>query len=329
MKLFSKRNKIDNNRLEFYKSRPVSSRETDFYHERRKRVTEIVSSNVRTRLVSLIKFLTNSDSFLEKYVLIDDREDKIHYLNKRFVDDFSESELGYKFSDSFAFYPFNFKGEQIINGENKQSKIYNDYYLFDLIETIILFSKESQRKDVTNRIKQILEEEKTGFSIMESIITRDSGEDLKSISAQLKDQKLSSKINSYYSFFEDDDFVNASKISSEILNIIISDERKAKRKTIDATWKKISKSIVDNSKIEEFEKILSESSKICQSINNNIFDIRHSEKDRVKVSNEFVYKMASYYNIALIEVILTSLKTISFLQRIGKRSKQNILKIIK
>lgn len=308
MKLFSKRNKIDESRLEFFRSRPVSPRDSDFHYERRKRVTEIVNSNARIRLVSLVKFLTSSDSFLEKYILIDDRKDKIHYLNKSFIDDFSESELGYKYSDFFTFYPFSFKGELVAKTESTQGKIYNDYYLFDLIETIILFSKENQRQDVTSRIRQIIEEEKTGFSIKESLITRDSGEDLKSISAQLKDQKLAFKINSFYSFLENEDFINASKISSEILNIVISDEKKAKKKTINATWKKVSKSVVDNSKTDEFENILSEASKICQSINNSIFDIRHSEKDRVKVSNEFVYKMSCYYNIALIEVILTSLK---------------------
>lgn len=308
MKLFSKRNKKGESRLEFYRPRAISSGESSFYRERQKRISELVSPNVRTRLVSLIKFLTSSDTFLEKYILIDNRKDKIHYLNKRLIDDFSESELGYKFSIFFTFYPFNFSGKLISENEEKEELLYDDYILFDLLETVILFSKKTQRKDVIQKIKKILEEEKTGFSIKESIITRDSGEDLKSISLQLKDQKLSLKINSYYSFIREGDFLNASKISSEILSIVISDEVQDKKKTMKNTWKKISKSIVNNSKKEDLEKILNEVSKICNLINNSISDIRHSEEDRIKVSNEYIYKMSCYYNISLVEVILTSLK---------------------
>lgn len=314
MKLFSKRNKRDNFTSTIYKAGQSISRDGDFFSRRQKRAFEFINSNARTRLISLIKFLTSSDTFLEKYILVDNRKEKIHYLNKKLLDDFSESELGYKFSNHFDFYPFKFKSQTIKIQENQTDiAVFDDYVLFDLLETTILFSKKKQRKNVITRIAGILREEETGFFIKENLITKDGGEDLKNISIQLKDKKLSSKINSFYSFLNENDFINASKISAEILNIVISDEKQTKKKTIEHIWKNVSKSIISNeiekSKLEnELITIIDDISNVCKTLNNRIYDVRHSEKDRIKISNEYFYKLICSYNISLIEVILTSLK---------------------
>lgn len=314
MKLFSKRNKRDNSTTGLYRQGQIISRDNDFYSRRQKRGYEFINSNARTRLISLIKFLTSSDTFLEKYILVDNRKEKIHYLNKKLLDDFSESELGYKFSNHFDFYPFKFKLQNIKIPENQTDlSVYDDYVLFDLLETSILFSKEKQRKNVIDRIANVLKEEETGFFIKENLITKDGGEDLKNISIQLKDKKLSAKINAFYSFLNDNDFINASKISAEILNIVISDEKETKKKTIENIWKSVSKSIISNDiekiKLEnELITIIDNISNVCKTLNNRIYDVRHSEKDRIKINNEYFYKLICNYNISLIEVILTSLK---------------------
>lgn len=314
MKLFSKRNKnlghIYRRNESFYSANPLRRHTYRNFDDNK----ELVNKNARSRLVSIIKFFTSSDNFLEKYILVDDRKGKIHYFNKKLLDDFSESELGYKFSDNFVFYPFAFLGNKIpVDEEETMKELFNDYLLFDLLETMILFSSKKKRGEVIFRINKILQEEKTGFVISKNIITKDSGEDLRSIVNQLKDNKLSSKIVSYYDFFANKDYINACKVSADIVNIILSDESIQKKKAIKNLQKEISSSIVINSKekdkrITEFENIISEYLKNINSLNNGVFDVRHSEKDRIEVSNEYLYKLICSANISFVELALTSLK---------------------
>ncbi len=315
MKLFSKRNKRDGFASNFYRSSTVNNRDSRIGYLNRQKRNEIINSQTRIRLVSLLKFISSSDLFLEKYILIENRKDKAHYFNKKLIDDFSESELGYRFSDSFDYYPFKFKGESVVSNDEKQimEDVYDDFILFDLLEATILFSKANQRKDVINRINNIFKEEKINYYIKEDLITKNEGEDLRNIASQLKDVKLSEKINSYYSFFDEDDYINASKISAEILGLIFSDETESKKNVIDGLKKDLVSLIVVNTdekekREAEFMVIISDMAKTCQTLNNSIFDVRHSEKDRIKVSNEYFYKLICNYNISLIELLLTSLK---------------------
>lgn len=307
MKLFSKRNDKYQERYFFsYKDRLTSN-----YNGK----TEIVSQKTRTRLVSLVRFLTSSDHFLEQYILIDNKKEKIHYFNQILLDNFSEAELGYKFSAYFRFFPFLFKKtevKQLRNSEGEE-ECYDDYVLFDLLETTILFSKLKSRNDVIQRINEILTEEKTGFCISKNLITKEGGDDLKNISPQLKDNQLKLKINAYFDFFEKDEFINAAKISADIINIVFSDEKSDKKSIIINLTKEISRQVVNNKqekikRASEFEDILNNFLKISNTLNNQIYDIRHSEKDRILVTNDFLYKMICVNNISLIEFVLTSLK---------------------
>ncbi|MCC6520771.1 hypothetical protein IT403_02185 [Candidatus Nomurabacteria bacterium] len=315
MKLFSKRNKRDSN-SDLYRPSLSQNRDSRFsYLNRQKRRNEIISSQTRIRLVSLLKFVSSSDLFLEKYILIENRKDKLHYFNNKLLDDFSESELGYRFSDSFNYYPFKFKGEFIESNDDKQTveEVYDDFILFDLLEATILFSMASQRQEVIKRINNIFHEEKISYYIKENLITKNEGEDLRNISILLKDVKLSSKINSYYNFFDEDDYINAAKISAEILSIIFSDDSESKNTVMDKLKKDLAGSIVVNTdekvkREEEFFVIISNISTMCHTLNNGIFDVRHSEKNRIKVSNEYLYKLICNYNISLVELLLTSLK---------------------
>lgn len=309
MKLFSKRN---DRHLERY-STHYRDRLNSPYPGRK---TEIVSQKTRTRLISLVKFLTSSEHFLEKYILIDNKQDKIHYFNQNLLDNFSEAELGYKFSFYYKFYPFTFKKTERVASRDSETEIeecFDDYALFDLLETTILFSKLKVRDDVIQRINEILIEEKTGFCISKNLITREGGDDLKNISPQLKDEQLRSKINSYFDFYSKNEFTNAAKISADILNIVFSDEKRSKKSTIESLTEEVSTQIVNNKqekqkRISEFTLILNDLLKQSNVLNNQIYDIRHSEKDRISTTNDFLYKMICVNNIALIEFVLTSLK---------------------
>ena len=75
----------------------------------------------------------------------------------------------------------------------------------------------------------------------------------------------------------------------------------------------ISNQVVNNQKektkrVTEFTEILNGLLVQSNKLNNQIYNIRHSEKDRISTNNDFLYKMICVNNISLIEFVLTSLK---------------------
>lgn len=314
MRLFSKRNKP---------STELQTRDRYFDTNRSriptriiKRRQELLSEEARNRIVSQIHFVSHGKDFLESYILADDRNDKTICLNSNLLDNFSLAELGYKFSVYFKYRKgFQFIGSQVSDDEEQSVvTIYDDYKLFDLIETIILFAKEGCREDLILRINKIFQEEKINWKIIRHLITKDTGENLSDMINQLKDPKLVSKLKAFYDFYENEDYINSAKVSADILNIIFSDFLQGNKKT---KIEQIKNNIVDlvvvnekeiDQKKKEMKDYLQELLVSSKNLNNNIFDIRHSEKSTIKISNPFIYKLISNNNISLVEFVLTSLK---------------------
>jgi hypothetical protein len=183
-----------------------------------------------------------------------------------------------------------------------------------LIEAIILFSKAEKRSEVIDRINDIFLEEKASYKISKNIIIKNEGEDLGAIKNQIADDKLRFKISSFYKFYQIKDYINAAKISAEIVGIIYSDDSNDKKSTIDNIYESLADSVVVNGKEsekrkKEFKKVLQEYSRVANSLNNRIYDVRHSEKDRVKISNDFIYKLIALQNMSIVEFTITSLKS--------------------
>lgn len=317
MRFFSKRNKIPiygyRHDLSTIPSSSSFARRGSFFAERAKRQKEILNLECRNRLLAQIKFIASTQDFLEKYILVEDKGEKIFFINQKMFDDFSIAELGYKFSGSINLRTLDFK-KIVLNSENNgEVSYYDDFILFDFIETIILFTQKKKRGEIIQRFNTILKEEQMEYSIKESLITKDTGDDLKNISNQLKDEKLQKKIKSYFDFFENEDFLNAAKVSADIVSIIFSDHSKKKQETIEALCKKISGKLVINDdnkpeRITEMQKMLNGQLSMVTTLNNGIFDIRHSEDNRVRVSNNYVYKTVCLTSIALVELVLVTLK---------------------
>ena len=313
MKLFSKRNKLNLDYLQ--RDNSFSTQRHKLSPQFLKRKQELVNEEARSRLVSQIQFLSSSKIFLEAYILSEDKEKKKFTLSQTLLDNFSLSELGYKFSKVLKFRDLEIIGIQIGDDEAETMvTIYDDYKLFDLIETIILFSKEDKRKEVISRIDKIFSEEACNWKIIKHLITRNTGENLSDITNQLKDDKLADKLRAYDDFYENDDYVNSAKISADILNIIFSDFlQNNKKKQIESIKENIVNLVVDNvegknEKKEEMKEYIEQLLINSKNLSNNIFDVRHSEKHTIKIKNPYIYKLISQNNMSLIEFVVTSLK---------------------
>ena len=307
MKLFSKRNKLPRHHSERFQSSYTSQN-----------YLELINPEARNRLISEIKFLTSVNDFLEWFILFENQKENKIILDQQKVDNFSLSELGYEMSEFFDFEDFAIKKQERLvrrpDGESTKKDYFDDYKLFDLAEMIILFAEDQKRDEVIIRLNSILSEEGSDYKIVDFLITKDTGEGIQSIATLLKDSNLRSKINTYYDFEESDDFINAAKISADILNIIFSDYIKNnKKKEVENTITEVVNSLVEKGTDEAAKKkrliaYIDDLSQISKKLSNDIYDIRHSEKSTIRVSNSYMYKLIANNNINLAELVITTLR---------------------
>ena len=306
MKLFSKR----------HSERRVGPDRISYRH--RVRQNELMSTEARNRILAEIKFLSSSDDFLEWHILFEDKREKpsVIYYDEAKIDDFCLAELGYRMSDIFRFDQFDMQqSKQTIRYASDDSDpelYYDDYRLFDLAEITILFSKATERDKVKARINSILKEEETDFEIVEHLITRRNGDDLRGMMGVIKDEHLKTKLERFYEYYSRKDYINAAKSSADIINIVYSDEvQSGKKKQIEAMKVKLSKNLIsDNSKDkkERMSKHLDGALRLARSMNNDFYDVRHTERSTLKPHGDNIYKLVATQNLIIIELTLTGLK---------------------
>lgn len=307
MKLFSKRNRLSQEYND-------TSRYTSRYSLKKR---ELVSPEVRNRISAEIKFLASSNDYFEWFILFENQKKNKIFLDQAQVDNFSLAELGYRMSDYFKLE--NFKIIEVdkevfspTRDESRREKYFDDYKLFDLAETVILFSKSDKRQDVIKRFNLIFQEENADFQIVEHLITRKTGETLASLSSILKDEELKSKIILYFQLIKSQDFKVAAKTSSEILNIIFSDYiKKKKTKKVEEIVDKLAVKTLhtkDLKKIERFKQYINDLLQVSKSLSNDIYDVRHTEKSTIRIANDGMYRLIANDNMALAELVLSTLK---------------------
>ena len=324
MKLFSKR--TTTTRAEALDDRLVSAR-------LRARRSELISSETRNRIVSEIKFITSNDDFLEKFILSEDQvEDRI-YLDKHKLDNFSLAELGYRLSDYFDFEDFDMHSTELRSryNENEVEKFFDDTRLFDLAEITILFARSEKRTEVIKRFNNILSEENADFQIIEHLITKLSGETLRTLRNILKDNNIKSKLGSYFDFETSHDYVNAAKLSADIVNLIFSGVIKdQKPKEIKALKDRLTQKLLgpqaDKEKIERLDKYIDSLLKTAKDLSNDTYDVRHTEKSTLQVKNDNFYKLIAGHNMSIVELVLTTLKDDYVLSDDWENIKSNYVK---
>jgi len=281
------------------------------------RTNELLSTEARNRLIAQLRFLSSKDDYLEWHILFaDERNQPAAITFDEFkIDDFSQIELGYRLTDNFDFHDFTMrKTKQAIKyavDDSPFEEYYDDYRLFDMAEITILFAKKEKRIEVIERIGSILKEENTDYEIVEHLITRKRGDDLKAILGILKDEDLKKKIERFFDYYSKQDYLNASKISADIVNIIFSDnDETAKKIAIQDIEQKLSKHLIEGEKAKQnkIAKHIDDALMLARNLNNDIYDIRHTEKSTLKPKGDNLYKLVARNNLSIIELAITALK---------------------
>ena len=123
---------------------------------------------LRNKLQYRIKFFASNPENFERFVLLEDRREaegsrSRFFLRKQALKDICDAELGYDLTE-------------IVDWEKNSFKLsddssYSDYFLFDLIELLIIFARKETRGKIIAALNGIFSEENNTYIIHDSFIT--------------------------------------------------------------------------------------------------------------------------------------------------------------
>lgn len=292
MELFSKRYNARNLSRSFYISRPrypsTVAREEN---------VSFITDSLRLRLQCEIKYIINSNNYLEQFLITHNEETETYHLRESVLVDLSSRELGYDLTDVVNFIELTF-------GQPK----YEDIKLFDLLELIIIFSKKEKREDLLGRISEIFSEEGNRFGIHESMVIKTNETGLTSIIPLIKEKLLKQKLEEFYKS-RTADYEYLARCSADILQLIFSSNsgKSDTKKYSEALCDKIAKKWSSAKNKTALAGLLNEAVKNAKNFNNQIANIRHTDRHTIPIDSPNLYKLISSNNISIIELIILSL----------------------
>lgn len=291
------------------------------YSKRNKALMEpdkkaFLHSHLRSRLVQEIRYISGSDTFLDKCFLVNNQKENCWYFRGQSMRDFTERNLGY---DITGFYNFN-DFSPIPNS-------LDDYILFDLVEIILIFAKETQRESVRKRFQKHFEDEQSDFHIRDFLIIRKSSSGLKPYVSIISDKILREKLEQYYSLQTTKNYLFLASITADITQLLFSDKKKGKTKTYtEKLVLSIAKKSVRNKDVKSFSELLNETVKRTKELNNQISNIRHTDKNTTPVDNQAILKLIIANNIYLAELVIFSDQEKYFFNQRAKDFKEEYIK---
>jgi len=257
----------------------------------------LISPEMRVRLQSEIQFLIKH-GYIESFLTVNDELRETIYLHNETFNDLCNRELGYGLSS-------------IINPDTltfNSDKDFDDAKFFDLIEIILVFSREDKHEFMSKRIKEIFDESGEKYTIYSDSIYIKGETGLRSISALIKDSMLKEKIIKSTEDIEMDDYQACAKKTADIIQYLFSGEQqKTTKKCSEELITKVLKKLSLSSESTDLVKKISDLVQISKYLNNTIRDVRHTDQHTLPVDEPNIYKLISNINIGIAELVILSL----------------------
>ncbi len=253
---------------------------------------------LRRRIVQEIKYLSSCEKFFERCFLVHDKNEDNWFLDNESMSGISSRELGYDIVDFF-----NFRSFKIVVPDDAM----NDYILFDLIEMLLIFSKEGARKQVRERFQKHFLEEGNEYKVYDFLIAKKDVEGVKPYVSFLKDKILRDKFEQYYTANLNSikNFELLARISADILQFLFSAEKKDKTKKYSSNLvQNLAAKIVDKPDICSFAELLNKTVLNIKDLNNQISNIRHTDKHTLLVDNLSIFRLITANNIYIAEMVV-------------------------
>jgi hypothetical protein len=242
-----------------------------------------------------------SNEYLETFLVVEDAKENRFYLHEPTLSDLSSREIGYRIGEIIncqeITFPSPFGG-------------FDDLKLFDLIELLIIFTKDKKRKKFISEIQRIFNEDGQDFILHNYMISKKSESGIRSIMPLLKDKKLKEFLESYIKLSRAElDYKNLARLSADIMQRIFSSPstQKETKEYSERLCDKVALRWTSKSKASDLSNLLSNSVKESKLFNNMLSDIRHSDKYTVPIASPSLYKLVAQINISIAELFILSL----------------------
>lgn len=255
--------------------------------------------SIKTRLKIQMGYCL-ANNFFEQCFLTIQHGGKNFSPNSQLIFTVSRWELWYSIEEEFDLETLELQLSEYGNN--------NHWYLFDFLELMIIFCKSEKRDEFIWRLRKIFEEEGELFIIHNYLIVPNQNNGLESIMPFIKDRHLKDLIASFYQASKNNpEYSNLAKISANILNNIFSSEwwkDKTKAYSEALCMKLAAKFSPEKSK--DLYELINAQVISAKSLNNNIWDVRHTEKHTISIVREsWIYKYITENNMHLIELVIS------------------------
>lgn len=260
---------------------------------------EFITSSLRTRLIREIDYISSTNEFLEPCFLVRDEGNSRWFLRGESMSELTTRELGY---DITNFLDFRYFGP-------KDGATRNDYVLFDLVEVLLIFSKEEFRKIVRERFQKHFNEEGDEYRVHDFLIAQKNILGLKPFVSFIREKILREKLEQYYAAMNSisKNFSLLANISADIIQFLFSSEEKGQTKNYsERLVKEIAKKCVSEKNIESFTRVLNETVKNAKNLNNEISNIRHTDRSTLLVDNPSLFRLIASNNTFIAELVIFS-----------------------
>lgn len=277
-------------------SKRYSSRDFRFRFGKSEDPDNFLTEALRKRLQNEVKFIVSSLDYIEKILLLDNQKQEKIYLHDEILRDLSLREIGYDITKVIDCYTLSFDTPE-----------YTDVKFLDLLEILIIFTKEEKRVELTQRFTNILQEETPNISINDFMIIIKNETWLRSIIPLLKDRLLKEKLSSFYdASFVRPNYESLCRISADILQFIFSSDKSKKdtKKYAENLIKELCKKRTTKSKVEELFGLVNILVNNAKAFNNTISNIRHTDRTTIQLDSPNFYKLISQQNINVIELVI-------------------------
>ncbi|TAH33954.1 hypothetical protein EYC59_04015 [Candidatus Saccharibacteria bacterium] len=281
---------------------------------------EILDSSLRMRLSQEIAYIVGTSKYTEPFLLAKYNDEAKYVLDESALQRLSFRELGYDITEYFSAH------DLVLNRINTEEggSYYYDKYLLDLVEILIIFSLDAKREEVVRRFQKIMSEENSNLLLYGYMVVIQDEGGLKSMINLLSDSTLRGKLEDI--LLKGVESSLAARESADVTQRVFSSP--VKRQTKQDTEKiieDISKRWIVLKDQEDFQKIFNSIVKNIKDINNQISNIRHTDRDRITFGSPDIFKLIRNLNLAISEMAILSTQDDFIEKESASELKQNYL----
>ena len=297
MKVFS--NRYDRVALREVRLRQRSS--IRFTDDSERYSSNLINSKLRTRLVHLLKFVIGSENFLEPYILLKDSNGKTELYVKN-LRDFSEAELGYDIAENL-----NTDSLSILVHDSEGDPRYDDVTLFDLIEVLIVLTVDERREEFVSRLNTIFKDESSMLAVNGWMVIPVSYSGIGPLIPLIKNPTLKEKLNSLRTPGMSMSPQAKARNAADAVQYIFSSETKGKTKSeSESLLTDIAKRWTAPDKSNDLYDLLNQQVILVKKFNNEIGNIRHTDKHTIDVEGPGMFDMIYKINLSVTELALVT-----------------------